>query len=125
MMSEAVVAEPGGGPMGQFEATTSAESGRVVVALSGECDLLVQTELTDVLLAAAGAAPVVLVDLEALTFLDSSGIHGLVTAYQAVLDQGGQFYLANATGVVADVLELTGVGDLMRPPAGFDVARPA
>jgi anti-sigma B factor antagonist len=103
--------------MAEFEAATSDGSDRVVVTLAGECDLTVADELTTVLLAAVERAPVVVVDLAALSFLDSSGIHALVTAYHASRDGGGAIYAVNAAGVVAHVLELTGVGELLAPPA--------
>jgi anti-sigma B factor antagonist len=109
--------------MAQFEARTSAESGRVVVSLAGECDLSVRDELTTALLAAVGTSRMVVVDLGALSFLDSSGLHGLVTAYHAAQRDRGHLYVVNAGGVVADLLDLTGVADLLSPPA--DGTRPA
>ena len=103
--------------MAQFEARTSSGDGRVTVVLSGECDLAVREELIAVLTEAARSAPVVVVDLGGLTFMDSSGIHGLVTAHRSARDGGGCLYAVNATGVVAQVLDLTGVGELLRAPA--------
>lgn len=103
--------------MAGFEVTTSGGADQAVVALAGECDLTVRDELTAVLLAAVDRAPLVLVDLAALTFLDSSGIHALVTAYHAAQDGGRALYAVNATGMVAHVLDLTGVGELLTPPA--------
>jgi anti-anti-sigma factor len=104
--------------MARFEATTSDEAGRVRVTLAGECDLAVRDELTATLLAAVGRAPVVVVDLAALDFLDSSGVHGLVTAHQAARDAGSRLFVVNPSGAVATVLELTGVGALLSPPPG-------
>jgi anti-sigma B factor antagonist len=106
--------------MARFEAKTSTAADGLVVALAGECDLSVREEVTSVLLAAVGSAPVVMVDLSALSFLDSSGVHALVAAYHAARDGQGRIYVVNAGGVVAEVLELTGVGELLRPPAGDD-----
>src|SRR4051794_32812980 len=99
----------GGAPMARFEATASAEAGRIRVALAGECDLEVREELIATLLAAVERAPVVVVDLGGLDFLDSSGVHGLVTAHHAAKESGGQLFVVNAGGPVAGVLELTGV----------------
>jgi anti-anti-sigma factor len=103
--------------MAQFEAKSSTESGRVVVSLAGECDLTVRDELTTALLAAVGASRVVVVDLGALSFMDSSGVHGLVTAYHAAQRERVRLYVVNAGGVVAALLDLTGVADLLSPPA--------
>jgi anti-sigma B factor antagonist len=45
------------------------------------------------------------VDLSAVTFLDSSGIRVLVHAYQAMTEAGGTMVLRNVTGIVRRVLE--------------------
>ena len=102
--------------MARFEATTSDEAGRVCVALAGECDLEVREELTATLLAAVRRAPVVVVDLSSLDFLDSSGVHGLITAHRAAKELGRKLFVVNPTGAVATVLDLTGVGALLSPP---------
>ncbi|MEH1057215.1 STAS domain-containing protein [Micromonospora sp. CPCC 206171] len=103
--------------MARFEATTSTEPGRAVVRLAGECDLAAREELTAALLTAVAGAQVVLVDAGALDFLDSTGIHGLVTAHHAARAAGGRLYVVNARGPVANVLAITGVADLLRPPS--------
>jgi anti-anti-sigma factor len=103
--------------MAQFEAKTTAEPDRLVVALTGECDLSVREALASVLLDAVGRASLVEVDLGGLTFMDSSGIHGLVTAHHAAQERGGRLYVRHANGVVAEVLALTEVADLLRPPS--------
>jgi anti-sigma B factor antagonist len=103
--------------MAQFDVRTSSASGRAVVALAGECDLNVREELAAALLAAVKAAPVVVVDLGAVSFLDSSGIHGLIAAYHAAQRDNRSLYVVNAGGVVADLLDITGVGELLKPPA--------
>lgn len=101
--------------MARFEARTSTEAGRVVVTLTGECDLAVRDELEAALHAAVTSAQIVIVDLAALTFLDSSGVHGLVTAHRTARDRGGQLSVVNPSGVVAVVLEVTGVDALLSP----------
>jgi len=103
--------------MPTFEARTTAQPGRCVVALAGECDLAVRDELTTALLQAVESAPVVEVDLGELHFIDSTGVHALVTAYHAAQRGGTSVYVANAQGVVAHVLEVTGVAELMQAPA--------
>ncbi|GAA2623260.1 hypothetical protein GCM10010399_63140 [Dactylosporangium fulvum] len=94
----------------------SVEPGRVVVTLAGECDLASREQLTAVLMSAVHTAPVVVVDADELEFLDSSGVHGLVTAHRAAQEEGRRLYLVNAGGVVAHVLQVTGVADLLSPP---------
>jgi anti-sigma B factor antagonist len=99
--------------MGRFAATTSETPAGVRVALAGDCDLAVRDELIATLLAAVGRSPSVVVDLAAVEFLDSSGLHGLVAAHRAAAEKGGRLYLENPTGTVAAVLDLTGVGELL------------
>jgi anti-sigma B factor antagonist len=108
--------------MAGFEVKTSAQANRTVVAVAGECDLAVCGEFTSALLGAVGEGREVVVDMGELRFLDSSGVHGLVTAYQAAKRDGVRLHVVNAGGVVADVLDLTGVGDLLGPP--LDGRRP-
>ncbi len=88
-----------------------------MVTLTGECDLAVRDELTTVLTAATGDAAVVTVDVGGLLFLDSSGLHSLVTAHHRARADGRRLYVVNAGGPVAAVLEVTGVGNLLRAPA--------
>ncbi|MET8910643.1 STAS domain-containing protein [Micromonospora sp. NPDC004551] len=102
--------------MASFQARTFREPGRTVIRLAGECDMAAREPLTGALLAAVDAAPVVVVDLSAVEFLDSTGIHALVTAHHRARAVGGRLHLVNAAGAVAALLELTGVGELLRHP---------
>ncbi len=106
----------------RFDLTTLDEPGQVRVTLEGECDLAVSDRLTEVLLDAVRRSPVVVVDLAGLDFLDSSGMHGLVTAHRAARERGGRLEAVNPTGNVALVLDLTGVGTLLRPAQPADGA---
>jgi anti-sigma B factor antagonist len=103
--------------MANFEVRTTAEAGRITVHPTGECDLAAREHLTAALLDAVRRSRVVLVDLSGLTFLDSSGVHSLVTAHHAAKQAGGRLHLVNAAGPVAAVLELTGLDTLLRAPA--------
>jgi anti-sigma B factor antagonist len=106
----------------QFEAKTTDEGGLVRVALAGECDLAVSARLDEVLAAALDRGPLVVVDLAGLMFLDSSGVHGLITAHHAAQRKGSRVVAVNARGAVAKVLELTGVDRLLGPPPSSDGA---
>lgn len=110
---------PGKAPqplMSDFEAPTFHDDDRVVVAPAGECDLRSRDRLTETLLAAVRSATTVVVDLTAVTFFDSSGLHALVTAHHAALRRSGSLHVVNATGTVATVLEMTGLMELLRHP---------
>jgi anti-sigma B factor antagonist len=102
----------------RFEVTTSAQPGSVVVTLSGEADLEVRDELTETLLTAVTRAPLVVVDLDGVDFMDSSGVHALVAAYRAAKADGTRLYAVNAHGIVGDLLDLTGIAGLLHRPSG-------
>jgi anti-anti-sigma factor len=95
-----------------------ADDGAMVVKVAGEVDVTVSAELERMLLAAATAAGArgVVVDLAAVPFLDSSGVHALVKGYLATRDAGLPYTVRGATGMVARVLEVTGVADALGMP---------
>ena len=103
--------------MARFEATTAAGPDRVTVTLSGDCDLAVRDRLTAVLLEAVHSGKPVCVEMSGVGFLDSTGIHALVTAHRAAQERGSRLSLTGARGAVAAVLELTGLDRLLRDPA--------
>jgi anti-sigma B factor antagonist len=106
--------------MPDFQVRTATQADRLVVTLAGECDMRGRDELTSTLLAAVDAAPLVVVDLAALRFMDSSGLHALVTAFEAARERGRHLYAVNASGSVATVLEMTGVLGLLQMPGTVD-----
>lgn len=109
--------------MAHFEArTTTAGSGRVIVTLTGECDLAGRDDLIATLLRAVDDAELVVVDLAGVTFMDSSGIHALVTAHRSARDADRALHVVNASGPVATVLEITGVAGLLGPPESVGAA---
>jgi anti-sigma B factor antagonist len=96
------------------------------VSLAGECDLSARDELTSTRLAAVGTSEFVVVDPAELRFLDSSGLHALITGHHTALRRAGRPDVTNATGAVAHVLEMTGIGELLSASMGGDgnTARP-
>ncbi len=97
-----------------FQEHISAIEGAVLVRLEGELDVASAPRFERVLNTALekGASTVVL-DLSELTFLDSTGIHVLISASRRAADQGCTFVLRSPTRSVLKVLRLTGVGRLM------------
>ena len=85
----------------------------VTLELSGEIDMSNAGELELALSQAfeAGAAQVV-VDLGGLEFIDSTGLRTLVRFHQRDEAETGIVY-RNATGQVAEVLEITGLGSVL------------
>ncbi len=104
--------------MGQFSVQTTVNGEGLVVAVSGDCDLACRHQLTAALQAAVTQAPAVAVDLSGVRFLDSSGVHCLVVGYQKAVAEDKVLYVTGATGIVAHVLDLTGMARLLAPPSG-------
>lgn len=86
-----------------------------LVAVSGEIDLTVRDELQNTLTATIDEAGVtkVVVDLSRVTFMDSTGLHILLTARQRAHSAGVGFRVVGATGLVHRVLAVTGVLELL------------
>ncbi|KUL33402.1 STAS domain-containing protein [Actinoplanes awajinensis] len=103
--------------MASFEARTATAPGRITLILSGDCDLTVRDKLTVALLDAVSRSTTIFVDVGGVGFLDSTGVHALVTAHHAALARSSRLYVINATGAVAAVLDLTGLGTLLQAPA--------
>jgi anti-sigma B factor antagonist len=103
--------------MSGFQVSSVRDGDELVVALAGEFDLHGRDELQAALVSAVEVAPQVLVDLADVRFLDSSGLHALVAAHQLAKERGRSLYVANATGTVATILEITGIIKLLRPPS--------
>lgn len=91
--------------------TISDCGGRVVVALRGELDVMDAEAVAVVLAAAADRGNVVIADLAGLTFIDASGMAGLVRARRHARHMGGALVLAAPQRQVRRVLALTRQAD--------------
>jgi anti-sigma B factor antagonist len=78
-----------------FLARRRSHNGRVVIELSGECDMATLDELNEILREAVAAQPRELViDLAQATFVDSLTLGALTSAARQVRARGGSFRLA-------------------------------
>ena len=88
-------------------------SGQALVALTGEIDLAVVPDLvTEFEYAIAQLSPHVVVDLNLVEFIDSSGLGALVRARRMAQERGGDVVLVGAVEQVREVLALTNLGEL-------------
>lgn len=90
-----------------------AESSLIVTAV-GEIDLSSAPRLEQALAqGVADAAPpdIVVVDLSGVTFLDSTGLRVLVTAYEQCQEHGTPMGVLDPTAPVRRIMELTGLAD--------------
>lgn len=85
--------------------------GLLTLALTGELDLASAEALHDAVTEAVKSDEVdaILVDLEGLTFLDSTGIGTLVAGWRQASDSGKQLRVDKAHGMAREVLRITGV----------------
>jgi len=79
----------------------------VVVTLSGELDLVAAADVSSLLKDAVSTAKDVTVELEALTFIDSSGLGALLGAHSAAQDQERVLRLRRPQAAVARILHVT------------------
>jgi anti-sigma B factor antagonist len=108
---------------GDFDARVEAlPDGIVVVHVSGELDLATASVLEEAL-SGSLAAPRVVIDLAACSFLDSSGVRVLATAARTIDERGGRLDVvaANDSGV-ARVLEITRIDTLVGVHSSLDEA---
>jgi anti-sigma B factor antagonist len=98
-----------------FDVRTWPDRERVILAVSGELDLAsvgaVRAALDELL--AAGWESIVL-DLRALTFIDSTGLSLLLESERAARHADAAFAIVDGSPAVARLLELVGLGDHFR-----------
>ncbi len=82
------------------------ENGATVVAFEGDVDLESSPEARKILLDCLGRTSSLLVDLSAVTYIDSSGVASLVESFQSARKTGRNFALVAVSGSVLSVLRL-------------------
>jgi len=91
-----------------MDVTVQANGTQAAVSLSGDLDAATAPEFDAALdpVLDAGANDIT-IDVEELSFLDSSGLRSLVRARERALAAGGALQLTNAGPAVRRVLEIT------------------
>ena len=87
-------------------ASITEQSGRTVVALSGEIDMEEAPKVRRALLDVMKQKRDILVDLSAVTYIDSSGIASLIEGLQAARKQKNDLALVSVSQRARRVLEL-------------------
>jgi len=87
----------------------------VVVTLAGELDMAATLRLEPELerLTREADARALVVDMDGVEFMDSSGLGLLLATQQRLRADGIRFLVANPSGGVRRMLELTGAGDAL------------
>jgi anti-anti-sigma factor len=99
----------------QFEVEVHRNGAAAVVAVSGELDLASGPELEAQLDQLTGpGVQLVVIDLRALDFMDSTGLSILVRAHQRLAGEGCEMGLVKGSQQVQRLLDLTGVAERLR-----------
>jgi anti-anti-sigma factor len=94
-----------------FAVSLSTSGDDVVVAVTGEVDMLNASRLRAALheaVARAGTGTIVL-DLGEVTFLDSTGVQALLDGYHSAMVAGGRLTVRGARGTAYRVLQIVGL----------------
>ncbi|MFI8103759.1 STAS domain-containing protein [Streptomyces sp. NPDC086023] len=102
---------------GAIHTDTTTRPDRVVLAVSGELDMGSCTRLSTLTDALILSGRTLALEMSAVTFLDSSGLHLLLTLRNRALAQGGRLELHCVPHQAQRVLDLTGTRHLftLRP----------
>ena len=95
--------------LGGFGCAIAASGGVARVTLTGELDLLTATEFAAALSTAIHDSVLVIVDLSGLTFIDSSGLHAILTAHAHVRGSDRRLVLIPGPRQVQRLFEITGI----------------
>lgn len=99
--------------MAQFSAyLVDGPNGARRVKLTGEFDISGR-ELADEVLASVADARKIVLDLSELEFIDSMGIHFVVTAHQAAQAKGRELTIVRGGPEVDRIFNLVGLGDVL------------
>jgi anti-sigma B factor antagonist len=95
-----------------------------VLAIEGDLDLVAAPDLRVRLADAAERAPLLVLDLTNLDFVDSTGLGVLVGTHRRLRDAGGEMRLAGASARIQRVLSVTGLDQVFStfPTVGDAVA---
>ena len=97
--------------MALFDVAVTQDEGKVVAVLSGEVDLSTVADVERRLDAALpGDAPLMVLDLRAVTFLDSSGLRLVLRTDKRQRSGGNRLVIVQGPRRVARLFEITGIG---------------
>jgi len=106
---------------GQLTIEVRERADRVILVLEGELDLLNASQLEDALDdPAAERGAMLVLDLERLHFMDSTGLRAIFAAVQKAGERGQRFALTPGSDQVQRLLSVTGVAKSLPIIAGPD-----
>jgi anti-sigma B factor antagonist len=102
---------------------TRTEDGRgwTVLAVSGEIDIATASVLDEAIeKALSDDANRLVIDLEAVSFMDSTGLRTLIVAHRRLEADGGRMIVVPGSGPIRRLLEVAGVVDTLNVEASLD-----
>ncbi|NOZ38375.1 MAG: STAS domain-containing protein [Gammaproteobacteria bacterium] len=90
-----------------MECTTRLENGFTIIALCGEVDLHFSPKAREIILKHLQDKNHVLVDLSAVTYIDSSGVASLVEGFQHARTHDLKFALVGVSKAAMQILQLS------------------
>jgi len=98
-------------PTDSFDFDERANGGRTVIALHGELDLAVVDDVRARLDALRGEQRPVLLDLDGLTFMDSTGIRLVLESVRHAERDGWRFQVTRGSNAVRRIFEAAHIDD--------------
>lgn len=95
------------------------DAGRQRLELGGELDLETAPRFDQAMTIALAAARPIVIDLTRLRFIDSSGLWAITRAHSVCRRRGVTLTIAPGDGQVREILEATGLADVL-PCEGLD-----
>lgn len=86
-------------------------AGAVWISVAGELDMATSPQLAHALRRAELGARRVVLDLQALEFMDCSGLRVVLAAHRRLRQAGGQLSVVRANGAVERLISLVGVAE--------------
>lgn len=104
--------------------STRLDSSTVHITVTGRLDLQNTQELKQILFESGEQGAVhILMSLDELEFMDSSGLSALVSGLKTARKAGGELYLIAPSATVNDLLELTLLNQVIPVVASLEAAR--
>jgi anti-sigma B factor antagonist len=110
---------PGMGVDDQLQIGVRHEADRVILSLSGELDMA-SAELLQRAMDGLNGETVVVLDLEQLQFIDSTGLRSVLSVLERCRDHGQTFAVTRGSQQVQRLLGVTGVAKHLRIIAAAD-----
>ncbi|HEY1329841.1 MAG TPA: STAS domain-containing protein [Actinomycetota bacterium] len=107
----------------ELELSTEVRESWAILSVNGEVDLSNSTQLKDEIVGLVSAGhPQIVLDLEHVGFMDSTGLGALVTALKKVKEADGALVLAKVPQQIARLLDITGLDGVFASFASLDEA---